>query len=59
MNRFGSDFIGPLIPFGAEVTYLPITHQDKSKQHAFGSKMRRAIFLGYVQHAGVDGAGIC
>ena len=57
MNRFGSDFSGPLIPFGAEVTYLPITHQDKSKQHAFGSKMRRGIFLGYVQHAGGGWSG--
>jgi len=56
-NRFDSDFTGPLIPFGAEVTYLPITHQDKSEQHAFGSKMRRGIFLGYVQQAGGGWSG--
>ena len=51
-NRFGSDFSGPLIPFGAEVEYFPITSKDKTKQHAFGSKLRRGIFLGYAQHAG-------
>ena len=51
-NRFGSDFAGPLIPFGAEVEYYPITSKDKTKQHAFGSKLRKGIFLGYAQHAG-------
>ncbi|MHC4952052.1 MAG: integrase catalytic domain-containing protein, partial [Planctomycetota bacterium] len=51
-ERFGSNFSGPLIPFGAQVQYLPITHADKTQQHAFGNKMRRGIFLGYVQQAG-------
>ena len=51
-NRFGSDFSGPLIPFGAEIEYYPITSKLKAKQHAFGDKMRRAIFIGYAQHAG-------
>ncbi|MHC4951072.1 MAG: hypothetical protein ACYTEU_08835, partial [Planctomycetota bacterium] len=56
-ERFGSGFSGPLIPFGAQVEYLPITHADKTKQHAFGSKMRRGIFLGYVQQAGGGWSG--
>ena len=51
-NRFDSDFTGPLIPFGAEVTYLPITQKDKGKLHAFGSKLLSGIFLGYSQQAG-------
>ena len=56
-NRFGSDFSGPLIPFGAEVTYLPITQKDKGKSHAFGSKVLAGIFLGYSQQAGGGWSG--
>ena len=56
-KRFKTDFSGPLIPFGAEVSHLPITHKDKSKSHAFGSKVLPGIFLGYSQQAGGGWSG--
>ena len=51
-NRFGADFKGPLIPFGASVHYLPITPKDKARTHQFGSKLLRGVFLGYSQQSG-------
>ena len=42
-RRFGYDFAGPLIPFGAHVEYLPITEEDKARCHQFGSKMLKGI----------------
>ena len=30
-RRYVSGFSGPLIPFGAEITYLPITEKDKAR----------------------------
>ena len=53
-RRCGSSFSGPLTPFGAEITYLPITDKDKSRLHQFGSKVISGIFLGYEQQ---DGGG--
>lgn len=50
-RRFGYDFAGPLIPFGAHVEYLPITEEDKARCHQFGSKMLAGIFLGYEQQS--------
>lgn len=41
-----------MIPFGAEISYLPITAKDNKKQHALGSKTRKGIFLGYSQQSG-------
>ena len=36
--RFGEDFKGPIIPFGALVKYHPISTQDQQRIHQFGSK---------------------
>ena len=51
-KRFGEDFKGPLIPFGAEIQYKPIAQKDKERLHQFGSKMLSGIFMGYKQKAG-------
>jgi len=56
-RRYGSSFAGPLIPFGAEITYLPITDKDKSRLHQFGSKVISGIFLGYEQQEGGGWSG--
>ena len=50
--RFGEDFRGPLIPFGAEINYKPSSQQDKDRLHAFGAVLRSGIFVGCQQHAG-------
>ena len=51
-RRFGLDFAGPLIPFGAHVEYLPKSQIDKARVHEFGSKMLQGIFVGYHQGSG-------
>ena len=51
-RRFEVDFHGPRIPFGAEVSYKPITEKDKARLHEFGSSMLSGIFLGYGQKPG-------
>ena len=51
-RRFGVDFAGPLIPFGAHVEYLPKSQTDKARVHEFGSKMLQGIFAGYQQGSG-------
>ena len=51
-RRFGVDFAGPLIPFGAHVEYLPKSQTDKARVHEFGSKMLQGIFVGYHQGSG-------
>jgi len=51
-RRFGQEFRGPLIPFGAEVTYKPITAKDKARCHEFGEKKLSALFVGYDQQRG-------
>ena len=56
-RRFGSDYLGPLIPFGAEISYLPITDKDKARCHQLGSKLLFGIFLGYDQQAGGGWSG--
>ena len=51
-RRFGYDFDGPLIPFGAHVAFLPSSKGDKARCHQFGSKMLQGIFVGYKQKSG-------
>ena len=51
-QRYGADFYGPKIPFGAEVKYHPYSPTDKAKIHTFGEPRLRGIFLGYVQDWG-------
>ena len=48
-RRFNMDYVGPLIPFGAEVTWQPITDKDKARCHQLGSKTLSGIFIGYGQ----------
>ena len=38
-TRFGEAFRGPIIPFGAEVTYKPFADEAKARLHKFGSKV--------------------
>ena len=51
-NRFKKSCEAPLIPFGAEVTYVPITTQDKDRLHQMGEKVLHGIFIGYPQRSG-------
>ena len=51
-RRFGMPFKGPVIPFGATVEYHPISAQDQSRLHHFGSKVLPGIFFGYALYAG-------
>ena len=55
--RFGESFGGPIIPFGAEVPYKPITDKDIVRLHKFGSKMLSGVFVGYEQRAGSGWSG--
>jgi hypothetical protein len=56
-QRFGIEFKGPCIPFGAEIRYYPITTKDKARLHGFGNKTLDGIFLGYQQQAGGGWSG--
>ena len=38
---------GPIIPFGAQVEYLPNSDRDKARIHQFGKKVLPRIFIGY------------
>ena len=51
-NRFTKEFLGPLIPLGAEVKYMPIGKKDTARLHKFGNKRLPAVFIGYGQQAG-------
>ena len=55
--RFDYDFPGPKIPFGAEITYKPISDKDVARLHKFGSKVLRGVFIGYEQRAGGGWSG--
>ena len=50
--RFGEPFSGPVIPFGAETSYKPISDKDKARLPSFGAGLLSGIFVGYKQHAG-------
>lgn len=57
-RRFKRNFYGPVIPFGAQITYKPITSQDIARLSPFGSNNLDGIFVGYDQQAGGVGAVI-
>ena len=42
-KRYGQDYSGPVIPFGALLEYLPVTEQYKSRTHKYGNKMLQGI----------------
>ena len=50
-KRFGMPFNGPVVPHGAMVEYHPISANDLSRLHQFGSKVLPGFFLGYVLSA--------
>ena len=51
-NRFGVDYSGPAIPFGALVEYFPKNAKDETKVHPMGNQRLPAIFVEYKQQAG-------
>ena len=51
-KTFGVTFDGPLIPFGANVSYRHISSKDVSRLHQFGKQKLPGIFMGYVFRAG-------
>jgi len=51
-RRFGEPFNGPIIPFGAKLSYKPITSSDKKRLHQFGIKVLPGIFVGYSLRVG-------
>ena len=55
--RFGSSFRGPVVPFGAAVTYKPSAEKDKERLHKFSAKTLQGIFMGYYQQAGGGWSG--
>ena len=56
-KRFGKNFTGPIIPFGAEVQYKPITTKDKDRLHKLGGKLLSGVFVGYSQQVGGGWSG--
>ena len=50
--RFGEPFSSPMIPFGADILYKPISDKDKARLTSFGAGMLSGVFIGYEQHAG-------
>ena len=54
-RRFGQPFKGPIIPFGAMVEYHPVSAEDLSRLHQFGTKGLPEIFVGCVLHAEESG----
>ena len=51
-RRFGAPLKGPVIPFGAMVENYPISAEDLSRLHQFGSKVLPGKILGHALHAG-------
>ena len=58
-KRCGVKFDGPLIPFGAQISYKPTSSKDEAKLHPFGKRMHPGIFTGNVLRAGEDEQAIC
>ena len=56
-NRFNMKFKGPIIPFGAEITYLPSAPKDEERREKYGAKTLSGIFVGYDQQAGGSWSG--
>lgn len=55
--RYGEDFRGPAIPFGALVEYYPITDKDHKRLDPFDSKLLPGLFIGYEQQCGGGWSG--
>ena len=48
----GKPLSGPVIPFGAEISYKPISPKDKDRLHQFGITVLSGIFIGYALQTG-------
>ena len=51
-RRFGIDFKGKLVPFGAEIRYMHFEGGRAVRNHPIGDKTHPALFMGYVQYPG-------
>ena len=51
-QRFGEEFRGPIIPFGAAIEYKTSSQKGLDDMPKMGTKLRTGIFAGYNQHAG-------
>ena len=56
-TRFGVQFDGPVIPFGANVSCQPICSKDESSPYQFGKKMLTGILLAYGMGVGRQRSG--
>ena len=56
-RRFNALFGGPIIPFGAEVKFYPISAKYQGRVHQFGAKVLPRIFMGYAFNAGGSWTG--
>ena len=52
MNEDLGSFKGPIIPFGAQVEYLPNSERDKARIHQIRKECLTRIFFGYAVIAG-------
>ena len=50
-------FTGPLIPMGAEISYLPSNPGDLARLDKYGDKTLSGLFIGYKQRAGGSWSG--
>ena len=51
-RRFNSPFDGPIIPFGAEVKFYPLSSTDQERMHQVGKKIFPGKFVEYALNAG-------
>ena len=50
-RRFNSPCEGPIIPFGAEVKFYPISSKDHGRVHHFGTEVFPGMFKGHAMNA--------
>ena len=50
-------FEWPIIPFGAEVNFYPLSSEDRGRVQQFGTKVLPGRFLGYALNAGASWTG--
>ena len=56
-KRYGKQFDGPFIPFGALVESIQITAMDKARVKQLGKKVLKGICFGYVLRMGGGWSG--
>ena len=55
--RFNESFRGPVIRFGCEVHYFPLSQKDKARVHGMADPWLPGFFAGYKQQAGGGWSG--